>query len=903
MSEEPKKDFFVSRAGPDAEWAAWIAWIIEDEFRCTTILQQWDFRGDFVLEMDRAVKGSKRTVVVLSPDYLTRDFTQPEWAGAFREDPRGLDGKLIVFRVRDCKPDGLLGSIPYEDLIGRSKEECRRRIRDKIRLAMGERLKPTEEPVFPGSPPQKPEPSFPGAPPPAIPPNPIVFVGRREEVERLVATLLASDRHRFALYGPAGMGKSTVAVRALHDPRSIAAFGSRRWFVRLDATSAAEATQQAIATQIGVETGASLWERTKAMLSQGPTVLVLDNFETPFISDPTACEDLIQDLASLPSLNVVVTYRGNRPPGAAALWDASNSVRPLGEADARRLFLNVAGQQFAAAPELDLLLRELDGWPLAIDLVARQAAADSDLKSLWKRWETEKLELARAGKGDRPRDSVAVSLRLSTHGPLIGAEERRLLAVLGFLPAGITHNDLETLLPGRSHACAGRVRAAGLAFDEAERLRCLNPIRLHLETAFPLAAADREALLEHFLDLAALGARVGASGGAEAVSRLRPEVQNISTAMTGATAATSAGHLARAQRGYTEFARFTGLGSAAPLESLLPIHQEVGDRLGEANCIRSLGSIALERSDHDTAGKRFQEALPIYREVGDRLGEANCIIDLGNIALERSDNDTAGKHFQEALPIHKEAGDRLGEANCIRSLGTIALGRSDHDTAGKHFQGALPIYREVGDRLGEANCIRSLGSIALERSDHDTAGKRFQEALSIYREVGARLGEANCIQGLGNIALERSDYDTAGRRFQEALSIYQEIGNRLGEANCIRNLGSIALERSDHDTAGKRFQEALPIYREVGDRLGEANSIVCLGDVAQAQGKQEEARTRWRDALAIYQAISEPYSIGNTHLRLSRAATGKDIATHLVAARAAWRSIDRPDLIAKHIKG
>ena len=84
--------------------------------------------------------------------------------------------------------------------------------------------------------------------------------------------------------------------------------------------------------------------------------------------------------------------------------------------------------------------------------------------------------------------------------------------------------------------------------------------------------------------------------------------------------------------------------------------------------------------------------------------------------------------------------------------------------------------------------------------------------------------------------------------------------------------------------------------------LGEANCVLSLGDIDEVEGKIALACGRWREALALYARIPEPYSIGFAHARLSRrAATSAEADEHRQAARKAWESIDRRDLIEKHL--
>ena len=112
-----RRDFFVSFNRSDRAWSTWIAWVLE-EAGYTVFFQDWDFKGNFVLEMDRAHQQSRRTIAVLSPDYLTSRFTAPEWAARFAEDATSAHDLLIPVRVRPCALEGLLAQVVYVDLVG-----------------------------------------------------------------------------------------------------------------------------------------------------------------------------------------------------------------------------------------------------------------------------------------------------------------------------------------------------------------------------------------------------------------------------------------------------------------------------------------------------------------------------------------------------------------------------------------------------------------------------------------------------------------------------------------------------------------------------------------------------------------------------------------------------------------
>ena len=141
------KDFFISYNSADKERAEWIAWQLEDA-GYTTVIQAWDFGPgqNFVLAMQQAATEAKRTIAVLSTNYLASKFTAAEWAAAFAQDPTGEKRLLIPIRVKPVVLTGLLTPIVYIDLVGSTDEGVAiKRLLEGVSLA---RKKPLTKPDF-----------------------------------------------------------------------------------------------------------------------------------------------------------------------------------------------------------------------------------------------------------------------------------------------------------------------------------------------------------------------------------------------------------------------------------------------------------------------------------------------------------------------------------------------------------------------------------------------------------------------------------------------------------------------------------------------------------------------------------------------------------------------------------
>jgi hypothetical protein len=145
-------DFLVSVADEDGAWGEWLAWELEGRGH-QVHLQAWDVVAGHhqVNRLHEAVSHARRTLVVLTEDYLRAPRMQAEWTAAWEEDPAGMNRRLIPVRVAECRPEGLLRGITYIDLVGLDDDAARATFHRGIEASILGRYRPTSPPPYPGT--------------------------------------------------------------------------------------------------------------------------------------------------------------------------------------------------------------------------------------------------------------------------------------------------------------------------------------------------------------------------------------------------------------------------------------------------------------------------------------------------------------------------------------------------------------------------------------------------------------------------------------------------------------------------------------------------------------------------------------------------------------------------------
>ncbi|HMA32918.1 MAG TPA: tetratricopeptide repeat protein [Chloroflexia bacterium] len=704
-------------------------------------------------------------------------------------------------------------------------------------------------------------PPAPDRPPPASLPDPgAPLIGREREVEEAIRLLRRHDVRLLTLSGPAGIGKTRLAVQVAH--AVLPDFADGVFFVLLAPLRDADLVLAAIAQGLALKEGGDrpLGEMLRIHLRDKRLLLVLDNFEQVVAAAPL----LAPLLAGAPHLKLLVTSREllrltaehDFPVPPLALPDLASLPAPdqLAAYPAVELFttravavkpgFGLTAENAAAVAEI---CHRLDGIPLAIELAAARVRLLPPQAMLARL--TSRLRLLTGGSRDLPARQQTIQDAIGWSYDLLPPEEQALFAGLSVFAGGCTLDAAEAV--GREPGAGGRKSAIRnpqpSTLDGLGRLLDKSLLR---QVDAP-SGAPRFTMLETIREYAA--ERLTDSGEPETIQS-RHAHYYLTLAQTGASAWFTDQQWRWLEQFDEEHHNFR-----AALTWALAQEPLVAQQLGGA-----LWRYWLARG-YLTEGRRWlEESLarlprpPAGGRHAARVARAKALFAAGILATHQSDYARANELIAPAVGVARALDDTELTGSALLGLGIIANYRGDYARAVAWLEEGLPLFRQLGQARGTALGLLSLGNAVLCQGDSPRAAALAEEGLALFRQASDSFGVAAALTNLGRTALEQGDQARAAPLLEESLALRRRLKDKGGLAHTLHALGLLAFTGGDTARAAELYGQSLTLCHEIGDREGLAAPLEGLAAVAAAQAQPERAARLYGAAEALREAIGAP---------------------------------------------
>ena len=673
--------------------------------------------------------------------------------------------------------------------------------------------------------------------PSQLPRRPRLVVGRNSELVELTRLLAGPEAwdaesacHIGVLAGPAGVGKTTVALTWAHE--MAAAFPDGRMYLDLNGFAAdgrplsTDTAISALLDFLGVppkDVPATPQGRAALYRSQVAVrrvLLVIDNARDanqvrPLLPSGDAARTLVTSRRSLAGLVAL--------DGAEAL-----TLEPLAATDSHELLARRIGQDRATGQEraIKAIADSCGNLPLALAVAAARAVSlvNVPLGALAAQLESNALNVL--SPGDHTSDVRNV---LSWSYLQLPEEAARVLRFLTLhpgpeitVPAAAALADVpvaETAALVTELAAVNLLTETGLGrYSLHSLVRAFATEHIEKDTTDEQRRAAQHRLLEYHLlwavaadhtytslpteiasDHVPLPSGLSAPAFADEHGGMAWMVQEQNVLMALVAHAVSIGfdsyawRLAVAQscslmlRGqWQEDVRQARIGLAAA--------KRLGEPEAQAHSYRQIGRVLAHTGEYDTAHFQLRRALRIYRALGDCAGICETERTLGTLYYQQRDYGRAVVHNRRWLAKARELGHLRNLANALNGLSWMLAHAGEYTEAVVHGREALTIAQDIGWLQKQRDTWDTLGLIHRGLGDTNTSAACYQRAADlndrIRPPVDAPTPGHYPLMTLAELAISRNDVDTA-RELLTRISLDAREVHRFDADKAARKLAEL----------------------------------------------------------------------------------------------------------------
>lgn len=704
------------------------------------------------------------------------------------------------------------------------------------------------------------------------------FIGRSHEVVLLKQRINRSRTRLLTLSGPAGVGKTRLALEV--GSQLADAFADGVLFVALDIVSNPALVAHTIlhTLQLVENPQASPADQLLTYFHDKHSLLILDNFEHIVTATPL----ITRLLRACPWLHVLVTsrlplqMRGEQHYGVypLPLPEPDQSV-PFERAMAYSgiaLFVNRAQAvkgDWALRPDnvpavIDLC-RYLDGLPLAIELAAAHScwlSPDHMVHQLRSNYPL----LVSKGFRDSSTRQQTLHDAIDWSYNLLNPATQQLFARLAVFCGGWTPRAVAAICDQAAAMDTSTTDLApymsglltlvdhNLVRQEATPSGEIRFTMLHTMQEYAHEQLNRlgEMLLlqerhaQYFRDLAeAMEPLLRGEQQLIALQAISQEYANIHAALTWYQAASDGvedGLRLAGTLGEFWFIRSTFAQGHAWLQSFLEREVQVAPAV-RAKALRYAAVLASPQGDLAQALRWNHASLDLHRALDDPWGLAYTLAALGDILVWHNHDPEQGQSlFAQSLRLARTIDDPWLLARVTWRVGmyNYYLGGDVVEAQGL-LEESLAAASAINDRWGMSNALAHVANIVRAQGDRERAAALLNQGLTLARTIGNQRSIATTLNIMGILSVEAGQYEQARVYHAESLAVAKSAHLSFQHAAALYFLGRTALHQGLYREAYTWAVQSIRRNRALNAQLNIALNFIVLANVACCTRQVERA--------------------------------------------------------------
>ncbi|MGB0387391.1 MAG: tetratricopeptide repeat protein [Ardenticatenaceae bacterium] len=258
------------------------------------------------------------------------------------------------------------------------------------------------------------------------------------------------------------------------------------------------------------------------------------------------------------------------------------------------------------------------------------------------------------------------------------------------------------------------------------------------------------------------------------------------------------------------------------------------------------GRIVLK---HASAWQNFEDRNSEYFSVVDDIAKRRLLLFKYKQAEEAY--RLAGYLISKNTTLDTKTKE-ISLAGVVYQLGMTASHQRKWEEAEKYYQEALKIYRFHDELSQIGRTYHALGALAIQQSKLKLANDYLQKALECKVDAENELEMASTYGQLAILHTETGEWNQAIRYCLQAMKTYIKFGEQYKQGKIYFQLGKIHNQQQAPQKAQNYFQKALAVFIHFEDLHHQAIVYCQLGTLAEKEGQYSQAKDYYLRALDIF---------------------------------------------------